>query len=208
MNIQGLVRNLRDGSVEVIIKGSAIEEFYERLSKLKSDKMFDIDTVERSHYYYPDIEQFNDFRIERGDDLSEMVLALRGAGIKFKESAEILKKINNQKGRLLTLHHELVHNKLQLEDVKRFKDGISSVALSDNIKNPALPEDNFIFSLCSVFFSLAEVKQTPNSESIDINIHELLQDIDSLDNIIAKELDDMYGIKSIVNEKKNVYSLI
>jgi hypothetical protein len=74
--------------------------------------------------------------IERADDLSEMVLALRGAGIKFKESAEILKKIINQKGCLLTLHYELVHNKKQIEHVKKFKDRISLVALSDNIKNP------------------------------------------------------------------------
>jgi acylphosphatase len=94
LEIKGRVRNLKDGKVEIIYKGNDIAFLYNQISEWKKDQKFGIKDIKRNDHFDPDAEGFNDFTIERLDDLSEMVLALRGAGYRFIESTKTLERIN------------------------------------------------------------------------------------------------------------------
>ena len=101
-DIVGYVRNLKDGKVEVICSGQNVELLYHQLllnkvdeqSKQTEEKLeeYKFKNVDISDYYVT--ESFTDFTVKRDDDLSEMVLALRGAGYRFKKSTETLQRIH------------------------------------------------------------------------------------------------------------------
>jgi hypothetical protein len=90
----------------------------------------EVKVIKRIERYQIEIESdtFSDFTVERSDDLSEMVWALRGAGTRFKDATDALEKIdktleerdkNSAIGKLLTLHSELIHNRDLLARVKK-----------------------------------------------------------------------------------------
>ncbi len=76
-------------------------------------------------HYLPEIERLTDFTIKRADDISEMVLALRGAGYRFVESTKTLEKIYQsnldrdnkiREGKLRALHYELTYIEKQMDE--------------------------------------------------------------------------------------------
>lgn len=85
--------------MEIVFCGSdydldIIKAQVEELTKVKNDGKIikGIKPIEIYNYEVDD-KLFSDFTIERSDDLSEMVWALRGAGIRFVESTKMLAKI-------------------------------------------------------------------------------------------------------------------
>jgi hypothetical protein len=129
-----------------------------------------------------------------------MVLALRGAGYRFIESTKTLKKIHEnliervEKGHLLALHHELVYNKIQLENLKDLKNKLSLAALNASIENPAVPENDFVFPLSSILFALSELKNADPSSLNNFNVDDIKQDIRSLDTKIRTFLEEKYKV--------------
>ncbi len=100
--VKGKISNLKNGQVEIIFCGSdseldRIKELLEKLTKTYKDKK-EIKRIKHINTYDYEVDDklFSDFTTERSDDLSEMVWALRGAGIRFVESTEMLAKIYNK----------------------------------------------------------------------------------------------------------------
>jgi hypothetical protein len=193
--------------VEIVFCGSdsdldIIKAQVEELTKLKNDgKVIKGIKPIKIYNYEVDDKLFSDFTIERSDDLSEMVWALRGAGIRFVESSKMLAKIYDKiqerddriaSSRLLALHHELVYNKSQLQDINNCKDKISLIALNASIENPIVQENNFVMPLTDLVFALTELKNAESSLLNNYNSEELKQDIESLDNRIVTLLRDRY----------------
>lgn len=199
LDIKGKVRNLKNGNVEITCFGSDVQKLYDKIMEWKGDQDdgSHVDFKECVMYDYPDKEilESTDFVIERSDDQSEMVWALRGAGSQFLASTKALNKINDTIierdkkraiGRLLTLHYELIHNRDQLADPKQCKDRIHTDAMASNIGDPAVYDKKFVYPLSEVFFGLEELKQS--SESSTEVISQLKEDIQTLLNIIQEEL--------------------
>jgi hypothetical protein len=109
--------------VEIICFGSDVNKLFNELNEWKNskdnNKHFEIKNLYKFSYEEEDkFSSFDDFIIERSDDQSEMVWALRGAGRRFKKAADALEKINDNllerdkkivAGRLLTLYHVTFH---------------------------------------------------------------------------------------------------
>lgn len=141
-------------------------------------------------------EAFYDFTVERSDDLSEMVWALRGAGIRFKDATDALEKIdktlierdrNSAIGRLLTLQNELISNRELLASPNRNtrrknRERIKIVALESNIENPSVPKEEFVYPLMEVYSDLLDFRDGLLQDVRDISnkIDALLKIIDSL----------------------------
>jgi acylphosphatase len=173
---KGKISNLKNGQVEIIFCGekSDLDKLAEYLDNLKrSDDKQQGKVIRKKETYDIQIESdaFDDFTVERSDDLSEMVWALRGAGIRFEHSTEALKKIhtsleerdkNTAIGKLLTLHFELMHNIRLIASIKNVKGkkkgkGIITVALRANIENPAVATKiQFVYTLGEVYSDLAD----------------------------------------------------
>ena len=156
LRVKGKIANLKNGKVEIVFCGK--ESDRKRLmSYLKS--INDIKDTQ-IHDYQVD-EEFSNFTVERSDDLSEMVWALRGAGNRFVETTKALQDIhktleerdkNTAVGRLLTLYYELLHNRdLIIRASRRNRRRINTNALEANIKNPAISERNFVYLLSEIY---------------------------------------------------------
>jgi acylphosphatase len=207
--VKGKISNLQNGRVEIIFCGSdsdldRIKLQLEELTKTKKDeketkRIKNINTYE----YEVDDKLFSDFTIERSDDLSEMVWALRGAGNRFVESTEVLAKIYHKiqerdertaLSRLLALHYELMYNKPHLQNINDFGDKISLVALNASIENPILSENDFVLPLTDVVFALTELKNAKLPLLNNFNTDDIKHDIESLDSKILILLKDRYNV--------------
>jgi hypothetical protein len=96
---------------------------------IRSKNGQEVNVIEKIEPYKIEIksDMFSGFTVERSDDLSEMVWALRGAGMRFEEATAALDKIDKtiQKrdenaaiGKLLTLRDELIHNNHWLSSIE------------------------------------------------------------------------------------------
>jgi acylphosphatase len=173
LDIKGKIRNLKEGKVEIICFGSDVNKLFNELDKWKNskdnNKQFKIKNLYKFSYGEEDkFGSFDDFIIERSDDQSEMVWALRGAGRRFEKAADALEKINDNllerdkkiaAGRLLTLYHELMHNRNVLSDAERNKDRLLLEAMKANIGWPAIPDDSFANSLGEIFSDFNDFKK-------------------------------------------------
>jgi hypothetical protein len=122
------------------------------LNKLKNGwkiKKVMFETCNIRNHYDPEAKNYRDFTVERSDDLSEMVWALRGAGNRFKETIDALEEIeqtiitrdkNTSIGRLLSLHNELISNRDLLAKPTRNRQRINTVAMESSEENPAISE--------------------------------------------------------------------
>ncbi|MFZ0512710.1 MAG: hypothetical protein WAM14_13975, partial [Candidatus Nitrosopolaris sp.] len=181
-----------------------IKVHVEKLTTMKKDEK-EIKGIKHIniHDYEVDDKLFSDFTIERSDDLSEMVWALRGAGNLFVESTEVLAKIygkiqerdeRTELSRLLALHYELVYNKSHLQNINECRDKISLIALSASIENPILPENEFVMPLTSVVFALTELKNSELQLLNNFNSDDIKHDIESLDSRILILLKDRHNM--------------
>lgn len=161
----GRISNLKSGEVEIVFcssKKTDLDQLIEYLMKIEG--------IQHIHQYdYASNQEFTNFRIERSDDLSEMVWALRGAGIRFKEATDALEKIyitleeRDKKvaiGRMLALYFELLHNRRLLRRAdERNRDKINTVALAANIEKPAIPERDFVYLTNEVYSDFEDFGQ-------------------------------------------------
>jgi acylphosphatase len=172
---KGKISNLKNGQVEIIFHGerSDLDKLMKYLDKpiLPSKRRREVSVIKRKESYdiQIDSETLSEFAIERSDDLSEMVWALRGAGIRFKNATDALKELhdtlqerdkNTAIGRLLTLRDELLYNSILLTRIKnnkrlkeraRIVEKIKTTALNSNIENPAVPTRKFVQTLGEVY---------------------------------------------------------
>jgi acylphosphatase/predicted metal-dependent hydrolase len=198
--------NLKNGQVEIIFCGPAnelnrIKAQIEKLTTIKKDQEVATAIRQITEYGY-ETPIFTDFTIERSDDLSEMVWALKGAGYRFIESTEVLGNIyskiqerdeQTELSRLLALHYELVYNLSHLHDIKDYGK-ISLVVLNASIESPILPENDFILPLSSVVFALSELKNAESPLLNNFNTDDIKHDIESLDNKIHILLQERYNV--------------
>jgi acylphosphatase len=164
-DIRGSVENLKDGRVEVIYIGEDTESFGAQLEEHLKKAGYKFKNFQPNPHYHPEIERLTDFIIKRADDLSEMVLALRGAGYRFVESTKTLEKmyqsdIERDKkimaGKLLALQYELTYIEKQIDESNKniFPPG----AINANISSPAIPEMEFVHKLMSVSIDFQEFR--------------------------------------------------
>ena len=205
-DIVGYVHNLKDGKVEVICRGQNVELLYHQLLLSKVDEQskqteerleeYKFKNVDISDYYVT--ESFTDFTVKRDDDLSEMVLALRGAGYRFKKSTETLQRIHESllkrdkdmiRGRLLMLYHELTNIIVELNQPK--KDKIHLDAIRSNFDSLVIPEPGFADQLMQVYIELQEFIKTDNFRDM---IDHLKENLESLKAMVGNELNTKYGI--------------
>jgi acylphosphatase len=194
LRIKGITRNLKDGNVEAICVGSDehSEFLLKQVEKWMKDKQVMFKTCNMRNHYDPEAKNYRDFTVERSDDLSEMVWALRGAGNRFKEATDALEEIeqtiitrdkNTSIGRLLSLHNELISNRDQLAKPTKNRQRINTVALECSVENPAIPERGFVFLCGEVYSDLEDFKESDFSD-----IKKLTSKVDALIELIAKEL--------------------
>ena len=92
LDIKGKVRNLKNGKVEVICFGGDVQQLYDQITKWRespeTEAGIDCKDCRLLNYYDDEIASYTDFVIERSDDQSEIVWALRGAGNRFVESTK------------------------------------------------------------------------------------------------------------------------
>jgi hypothetical protein len=195
------VRNLKDGTVEVICKGQEVNLLLNQLLQWKEKKKFGFKGVKNFDHHHPDAESFRDFVVERGDDLSEMVLALRGAGYRFVQSSQTLEKINENilerdnkiaVGRLLTLHYELTHNIREFDEPDPNKDKIYLEAIKSNVRSPTIPKEEFAYVLVEVFIELQEFQKADNFAD---RFKHLKENLNTLRTIVDNELAITHKIK-------------
>jgi acylphosphatase len=199
VNVTGKVSNLKNGQVEVIFCGKD-SDWLEFLKKLGEWTKKDADQskiyIREPKIYDYEVEDnsFSDFTIERSDELSEMVWALRGAGNRFVESTKALQKIEETLkyrdkkiavGRLFSLNYELLQNIELITTPGQNKDRIELVALTANVENPAIPEKYFVHLLVQLYLQVKDFKRTTNSQDVD----ELKRKINKLLEIIKNELE-------------------
>lgn len=202
LDIVGIVRNLKDGRVEVICRGSSVGLLYETIGNWEESKKFEIMRCSRLPYYDPEEPHFTDFVIERSDDLSEMVLALRGAGYRFVESTKTLEIINKnildrdkkvELGRLLTLHYEVIRNMnaLDEESLQRMK-MIRLEVLEYNLNSPVVPNQQFVHLLMEIFYELSAIEEGESfsAERLD----DLRRNLVSMQQLIGNELRDNHDV--------------
>jgi acylphosphatase len=190
--IRGSVENLKDGRVELIYTGEDTESFHTRLEedlKMKGYKFKK--EFQPAPHYLPEIERLSDFTIKRADDLSEMVLALRGAGYRFVESTKTLQKIYKSDierdnkimaGKLHALSYELTYIETQIDESN--KNIIPLGAIDANISSPAIAEIEFVHKLMSVSIDLREFRMGNKDPA------HLKRSLSALRNIIEKRLQD------------------
>jgi acylphosphatase len=193
LDIQGSVENLKDGRVELIYRGKGAESFHTQLEedlKMKGYKFKQ--EFQPAPHYLPEIERLSDFTIKRADDISEMVLALRGAGYRFVESTKTLEKIYQSnldrdnkimEGKLRALHYELTYIEKQMDEssIRRF---FLPGAIDANIRSPAIPEIEFVHKLMSAYIDLQEFRLENKDPS------HLKRSLVALRNIIEKKLSE------------------
>lgn len=212
LDIKGKVRNLKNGKVEVICFGKDVQRLYNQIAKWKekpeTEAGIDCKDCRLLDYYDDEIVSYTDFVIERSDDQSEMVWALRGAGNRFAESTKELRRLTqgitkihdnlldrDKKlviGRLLTLHYELIHNLDQLADPAICRGRINLDALKSNIESPAIPEQAFAHNLSQVLIGLQDLQRNDRFESETIK--QLKEDTEELRKIVDAKLLE-YNIK-------------
>jgi acylphosphatase len=202
IRVKGKISNLKNGDVELIFCGkkSDLSKLLDHLSKSTVIRkgQSEVEVIKETPCYEIETESeaFSDFTVERSDDLSEMVWALRGAGIRFKDATDALEKIdktlierdrNSAIGRLLTLQNELISNRELLASPNRNtrrknRERINIVALESNIENPAVPKEEFVYPLMEVYSDLLDFRDGLLQDVRDISnkIDALLKIIDSL----------------------------
>ena len=201
LDILGNVRNLKDGSVEVICVGKDTNLLRNQLLQWKKENKYGFKDVKISENYDPNAKNFTNFTIERSDDLSEMVLALRGAGYRFVQSTKTLEKINqnilerdskNAMGKLLTLHYELTHNIREFDEPNINKDKIYLEAIRSNVSSPVIPEEKFAHLLVEVFIELQEFQRANSSKD---RVDYLRQNLNILRTIVDSELSTTHKVR-------------
>jgi acylphosphatase len=200
LDIFGNVHNLKDGRVQVICTGKDTKLLHDQLEKWKEEKKYNFKKIEIIEFYDPKAESFTDFTVERADDLSEMVLALRGAGCRFVQSTETLEKINQNildrdsklmKGKLLTLHYELTNIISEFDEPNPNRNKIYLEAMKTNVSSPVIPEENFAHLLMQVFIELQEFQIAGITDRID----HLKVSLNSLRKMVDDELADKHKIR-------------
>lgn len=202
LDIVGLVRNLSDGRVEVICRGKDVELLYQTIENWKESNRFEVKRHSRKPHYEPDEAHFSDFIVERSDDLSEMVLALRGAGYRFMQSAKTLEIINNtildrdkrvELGRLLTLHYGVVRNMNALdgESLRRMQ-MVQVDVLEGNLDSPVIPSEQFVHLLMEIYYELIAIQDGENfsGERLD----DLRGNLQRMQQLIGNELRDRHSV--------------
>jgi acylphosphatase len=185
--VRGRISNLKNGQVEIIFCGKPSElnklsdYLYKSITINKDGK--EVNVVKKLEPYKMEIKSdtFSGFSVERSDDLSEMVWALRGPGMRFEEATDALDRIDKtiQKrdenaaiGKLLTLRDELIHNWDLLSNIEMSKrpesvvgvrERINKVALESNIANPAVPDTEFIIPVGEVYSELTSGRISSNT---------------------------------------------
>ena len=196
LDVNGRVRNLKDGRVEIICIGRDVNPLHKTLEEWNEIKH----TV-KEELYDPRATEFKDFTVERSDDLSEMVWALRGAGYRFVQSTETLETINRNilerdkktsRGRLLTLHYELMHNIIELDEEIPNSDRISLEVIKSNAVSPVLSEEDFAHLSVQVFLELQRYQKDRDFRSTTVTLKENLTELRTK---IDRELSTNYGIK-------------
>ena len=196
-------------------KSQIVDELLEYLSKsivIKKEEQ-EVKVIKWAKYYEIEIESdaFSDFTVERSDDLSEMVWALRGAGMRFKDATDALEKIdktlierdkNTTIGRLLAIHNELIHNRELLaspnENTRsKNRQRINTVALESNIQNPSIPKREFVYLLGEIYSDLLDFKG-----GILSNARDLLEKTDALIKIVDQVLSEKEVIEK--QQKKDI----
>lgn len=120
LGLRGFARNVKGKNiVEVFFEDdekNKAETFYDELCKLKArkDKVFQISNIKKPSEQLFDLDNF---RIEREDDLTEMVWALQGAGRSFIFS-EKMREEQRKKSLLISLRHELYSISSHIGDIK------------------------------------------------------------------------------------------
>jgi acylphosphatase len=202
LDVVGMVRNLKDGRVEVICKGNNVGLLYQSIRDWDDSKKFEIKRHNMKPHYDPEATNFTDFIVERSDDLSEMVLALRGAGYRFVQSTKTLEVINKnildrdkkvELGRLLTLHYEVIRNMnaLDEESLQRMK-MIRLEVLEYNLNSPVIPNQQFVHLLMEIFYELGALEESENfsAERLD----DLRRNLVSMQQLIGNELRDKHDV--------------
>jgi acylphosphatase len=201
LDIHGSVENLKDGRVEVIYTGKDAESFYTKLKQHLEEKKFKTKEFQQSEHYHAEAETFTNFTIKRADDISEMVLALRGAGYRFVESTRTLEKIYRHQvdtdnklieNKLVTLHYELLSTIDEFASDNPSKDKFSTEVIKSHIASPVLSKGEFVNQLIVVFNKLQQFSSGPGV--LDKWMDGLRKDLDKLREMIDEELDKR-GIK-------------
>jgi len=210
LDVKGRVRNLKDGKVEIICMGSEVELLYETLVKWCQDHLFGIKKVTKEEVHDPEAIRFTDFTVERSDDLSEMVWALRGAGYRFVQSTEKLQEMIDRdkevvRGKLLTLHYEVVNNRKVLDELtemqtstlevsdQNWKNRVHLEVLNSNLASPIISGEPFVSLLTDIFYELNELRQ--NGSLSGERLVRLTENLSKLQEMVGKELSDKYGWK-------------
>jgi acylphosphatase len=200
--VVGMVRNLKDGRVEIVCKGPDVGLLYETIHDWDEKRTFEIRGHTKEDHYDPEPTHITDFVVERSDDLSEMVLALRGAGYRFVQSSKTLEKINENilerdrkiaLGRLLTLHYEVVENIRELDEPRLDRKKIYLEVFRSNLSSPVIPEQSFAHLLVRIFNELNAL-QKDDTFSIE-RLDSLRKDLLKMQETIDDELCQKYGVK-------------
>jgi acylphosphatase len=202
LEVVGMVRNLKDGRVEIVCKGPDVGLLYETIDDWYEKRTFEIRGHHKEELYDPEPTHFTDFGVERSDDLSEMVLALRGAGNRFVQSTQTLERINENilerdrktaLGRLLTLHYEVVENIRELDEPVLDRKKINLEVFRSNLSSPVIPEQSFAHLLVRIFNELNAL-QKDDTFSIE-RLDYLRKDLSKMQETIDVELREKYAVK-------------
>jgi acylphosphatase len=211
LDIIGRVFNNKDGSVKIICDGKDVDILCDKIKELSKsnekikestqstnpDRKYDIKDVRISNYISD--EKYDDFKVERSDDQSEMVWALKGAGYRFVKSTETLTEIhqslkekdkNIEASRLIALHFELIYNYNLLLNTEKNIKHFSTVAINANIVNPPTFNKNIIEPLITLFFEIQEYQFDPTSTQSE----RIKENTESLLTIIPNLLKETYNV--------------
>jgi acylphosphatase len=213
--IHGYVHNLKDGNVEVICKGDKVELLYDQLCQSKINrgeksiqteeelKKYEFKDVRISEAYHDEADSFTDFTVERADDLSEMVLALRGAGYRFVESTATLERIHKSlmdrdnrlmESRLVALHHELLRIIDEFAKSEPDRNKLRTQVIESHVVTPVNPKEEFVNHLMIVSGKLQEFTVSPGGHSATW-MDDLRNDLDELRKMVDEELDKIRRVK-------------
>jgi acylphosphatase len=200
LDIKGKARNLKDGRVEAICAGKDTEKLLQAINKWKEKGIADFTTCEMIDFFDNDLDTYHGFTVERSDDLTEMVLALRGAGYRFTESTKELQRLTEElrnvhkdllkrdkeyaRGRLTTLRYELTRNSEVLASPEANRNKISLDALKSNMESPAIPDPQFVHALSEVYFKLQDYQR----QGEDVEVNQLIEQFKTLNKLIEPHL--------------------
>ncbi len=195
---------MKDGSVVVLCQGPDAKKLFLSIKKLQTDKEYQFRECTMAPYFTDEL--FEDFKVERADDQTEMVLALKGAGYRFQKSTEMLHEIHQdlikrdkrlEGARLLALHYELVYNLEQLANPQERRRTISTTALTANIQFPPTLVSSMVFPISTALISLQELRDNEHLFNNPQRVRQLREDVESLDRKIISALRHKYDINRV-----------